>query len=305
MKKLFSLLSLSFAFLISANAQSFLEIHNPVLGNPAIANYNDGQTLLNTTELFHFKGQFSFTNNISYFSKIRDVNVSVSNLLHSYEHFKGYSQYVAFSKGFQLKKGELLVGAGAYLGKTNLDFEALNITSDTIAYSRLGYGLNIGVNYLIGNHQIGIGLNNALGRTSVVNVQYPTPHIYTLNFRYQTTFFTKWGLEIQPVLSHQMHLHKDIYGSGNRFSYPDNYSILGSSFKYKGFKVGYNLQISQFDIVPSFIDQYALIGYDFKKLSLNYGQFFYRSSIGEFRTVDHYITLRYSFNGIEKGTQLF
>ncbi|MGB0430224.1 MAG: hypothetical protein ACPGLV_07095 [Bacteroidia bacterium] len=307
MKKLFSLLYVSFALIVSANAQSLFNIQNPVLSNPAIANYNHSNSILNITQIDNIPGSFAFGNNISYFTQIKSLNTSFTNNSYFSEYFNSYSQNVAVSKDITIAGGKLYFGASGYLASMSIKDENGSLFSKN-AKSQLGYGLDLGLNYVIGNHQIGVGFDNVLSRSSLVDSALDQTRYYPVNFRYQTTFFIR-DIEIQPYLLYTAFISDEGHTPRVvRNYYPNNYSLVGLSAKYKGFKLGLLTNLDFPDITGAYLSYGAMLGYDFKKLSINYGTRFYYTGLDytrSIRTISHNLSIRYQFNGVEKGTQLF
>ena len=125
-----------------ANGQSIRDVLNPTLTNPAIANYNNQNVLLNTTEISNGLDFFPITNNLAYFTEFSKVNASFSNYAYSSQYLSSWGQNFSFSKGLNLGKGNLNIGLGGIVGNTSInDSIAVPFKYET----RLGYSLNFGV----------------------------------------------------------------------------------------------------------------------------------------------------------------
>lgn len=249
---------------------------------------------------------FPITNNLAYFTKFGKVNASLSNYAYASQYLSSWSQNLSFSKGINLAKGTLNIGLGGNVGNVSInDSNAIPFNYET----RIGYALNFGINYQIGYHQIGLGFNNIIGRSSLVNLTNPGPKVYPINFRYQTTFFIKDKIELQPYLLYTTHFENEGHlPMSVQNYYPETYSIIGLSSKYNNIKLGAMAIVRYRDINPSLLENAFFVGYDFKKISINYGNSFLISGPEygmRFFMTSHQISLRYNFNGIEKGTQLF
>jgi hypothetical protein len=213
---------------------------------------------------------------------------------------------VAVSKGIEIGAGKLYFGASGYLATLSIKDKNGTPFSKN-AKTQLGYGLDLGINYEIGNHQIGIGFENVLSRSSLIDSALHQTKYYPVNFRYQTTFFIK-DFEIQPYFILTSYFSDEGHNPRSvRNYYPSSYSLVGISAKYRGFKIGLLTNIDYPDIAHTYLSYGTMLGYDFKKLSVNYGQMFLNLGLDGLymRTISHNLSIRYQFNGVEKGTQLF